>query len=297
MFSKSVVSYPKRGPYGDAKYRGNCTGYIIKDAVATYMPQGGLLADPSIGSGTSQDVADELGIRFKGTDLHAGFNLLTDDFGQWLGEPCQMAWWHPPYGDMILYSGEGNMWGDEPNPYDMSQMSIRDFSEALELAVMNIHDAVEPGGVYCVLMGNLRRNGNYYNLSGLVDRLAPGRLIDEIIKVQHNCASDRRHYSGNPIVRIAHEKLLVFRRGNGGALHFLAIAERRHSAKLTSTWKAVIKRTMQAACKPMHLSELYEAIEPYAKTRDNNHWKAKIRQIVQMTSDFTRVDKGVYCIA
>jgi len=27
---KSILSYPVRGPYGDARYRGNCTGYIIK---------------------------------------------------------------------------------------------------------------------------------------------------------------------------------------------------------------------------------------------------------------------------
>jgi len=64
-------------------------------------------------------------------------------------------------------------------------MNLQDFTEALELALMNIHDAVERGGVYGILMGNMRRKGEYYNLSSLVERVAPGKLIDEIIKVQH----------------------------------------------------------------------------------------------------------------
>ena len=28
---QSIVSYKDRGNFGDSKYRGNCTGYIIKD--------------------------------------------------------------------------------------------------------------------------------------------------------------------------------------------------------------------------------------------------------------------------
>lgn len=75
-------------------------------------------------------------------------------------------------------------------------MNFQDFTEALELAVMNIHDAVERGGVYGILMGNVRAKGTYYNLSSLVERIAPGRLIDEVIKV-HNCKSDSSSYKGN----------------------------------------------------------------------------------------------------
>lgn len=30
MFKTSVCSYPDRGPYGDNKYRGNCTGFLLK---------------------------------------------------------------------------------------------------------------------------------------------------------------------------------------------------------------------------------------------------------------------------
>lgn len=293
MFSNSVCSYPVRGHYGDNKYRGNCTGYVIRDFFETYMKdRKGLAADPSVGSGTSEEVANELGIRFKGTDLHRGFNLLCDDFKSFLGEEANIVWWHPPYWDMITYSGD--QWGD-PHPWDMSRMPLNDFVESLNLALMNIHDSLEKGGHYGVLMGNLRRNGKYYNLSSLVERVSPGTLVDEIVKIQHNCVSDRKQYAGT-VVRIAHEKLLVFRKGTNASFHFLAIAKQRSERMVATTWKSVIRRILQSG-KVMSLSEIYECVEPYTKTRDNQHWKAKVRQVLQDARFFVRVEPGVFRIA
>lgn len=185
-FQNSVISFPSRGNWGKAGYRGNCSGHVIKGFWDTYHKRkDGLACDPSIGGGTSVDVAREMGLRFAGTDLHQGFNLLVDDFKQFLGgEEAHTCFWHPAYLDMITYSG--NMWG-EPNKWDMSRMKMVEFVESLELAIMNIHDAVEKGGHYGILIGNLRRNGEYYNLSSLVERVAPGKLVDEIIKIQQLC--------------------------------------------------------------------------------------------------------------
>ena len=231
MFNASVCSYPSRGHWGNNKYRGNCSGFIVKDFIESFMRnKNGLVADPSVGGGTSEDVAKELGVRFKGTDLHRGFNLLTDDFKTHLGEEAHLVWWHPPYWDMLQYSGKE--WG-EPNKWDMSRMDLPQFVESLELAVMNIHDACEKGGHYGILMGNLRRDGNYYNLSSLVERIAPGKLVDEIIKMQYNCVSDRRDYSGR-LIRIAHEKLLVFRRDKAPSLVFLMETHRHQDPSVSS---------------------------------------------------------------
>ncbi|OSZ33052.1 DNA adenine modification methylase [Alcaligenes faecalis] len=293
MFTSSVCSYPDRGPYGKSSYRGNCTGYIIKDFINTYLSRkDGLVADPSIGGGTSVDVAKELGIRFKGTDLHQGFNLLRDDFRDFLQEDANLIWWHPPYANMIEYSG--NQWG-EADKWDMSRMSIPEFAEALELAVMNIHDACERGGHYGILMGNLRRQGQYFNLSSLVERIAPGQLVDEIIKIQHNCVSDSRQYRGR-LVRINHEKLLVFRRhGANGSIHFLTVAHRRAENLVRTTWRAVVRKILQG--KTMDLSSIYQAVEPIAQQRGNQHWQAKVRQVLQDARYFHRVETGIYCLA
>jgi hypothetical protein len=35
----SVVSYPDRGKYGNNKWRGNCSGYLIKDLLEWYKPK------------------------------------------------------------------------------------------------------------------------------------------------------------------------------------------------------------------------------------------------------------------
>lgn len=292
MLKSSVVSYPDRGAWGNSRYRGNCTGHIIKDFFESFVKrQNGLVVDPSIGGGTSADVARDLNLRFVGTDLHQGFNLLVDDLAEHLGEQAHVAWWHPPYAGMLQYSGVE--WG-EPNKWDMSRMSMADFVEALELAVMNIHDAVENGGVYGILMGNMRRAGEYYNLSSLVERVAPGKLVDEIIKVQHNCVSDSRTYRGN-VVRIAHEKLLVFRKLQA-SLFLLGSMQRKAEAMTGITWRAAVRRVLQGG-RVLHLKDINAQLEPYADTRSNKHWQAKVRQVLQDEKFFDRVAPGTYRLA
>lgn len=291
-FQSSVISFPERGHYGNSKYRGNCSGAVPLGFFKTYHRRAtGLACDPSIGGGTTVDVAAEMGLRFKGTDLHQGFNLLTDSFAEFLGEAAHTCFWHPPYAGCVKYSG--NMWG-EPHKWDMSHMNMVEFTEALELAIMNIHSAMENGGHYGILMGNLRKGGEYYNLSSLVERVAPGKLVDEIIKVQHNCVSDKRQYKGD-FVRIAHEKLIVFKKDKH-ELFFLAAVEQRSAAMKGITWRAAVRKILLGG-KEMHLREIYDAIAPFAQSRDNNNVEAKVRQVVQNPKYFERVGSGVYRLA
>lgn len=290
-FHNSVCSYQERGHYGDNKYRGNCSGYIIRDFCETYLPKNGLLVDPSIGGGTSLDVANEMGLNFFGTDLSQGFNLLTDDLATHVGQKADAIFWHPPYWNMIGYSG--NVWGDDTNKWDLSKMNMDDFVESMVLALMNIHDSTTNNGHYGILMGNLRRKGNYYNLSAMVERVAPGKLVDEIIKIQHNCTSDNRSYNGS-FVKIAHEKLLVFKK-IGAALYFIDKTFKRLEKTAKLTWRAAVRRVLQTKdTKNWTLSEIYEHIKPYAEQSNNQHWKAKVRQILQNENYFSRVETGVY---
>jgi hypothetical protein len=61
---KSIVSYPERGPWGNARYRGNCSGHLIADLVREFKPR--RFVDPMLGGGTSQDVCQDLGVPFWG---------------------------------------------------------------------------------------------------------------------------------------------------------------------------------------------------------------------------------------
>ncbi|MFC6674310.1 hypothetical protein [Marinobacterium aestuariivivens] len=38
-------------------------------------------------------------------------------------------------------------------------------------------------------------------------------------------------------------------------------------------------------------------MEPFAKHRQNNHWQAKIRQVLQDERFFNRIETGVYALA
>lgn len=34
----SILSYKERGPFGNSNYRGNCSGFVIKDLIQHYYP-------------------------------------------------------------------------------------------------------------------------------------------------------------------------------------------------------------------------------------------------------------------
>ena len=201
----SVVSAPKRGPWGDAKYRGNCDGTLIKDLALRYRARS--VIDPMMGSGTSKDVVAGLNrtgqhrIRFWGSDLKRGFDLLKDP----LPGESDLVWLHPPYFNMIRYSDDAR---------DLSTFDdYYDFRLALEQCLVNCFRAVKLGGRLAVLVGDLRRKGKYrpivrdvMNLEGKI-----GQIRSVIIKTQHNCTSDSKRYSNLEDPRIAHEYCVVFK--------------------------------------------------------------------------------------
>jgi hypothetical protein len=71
----NIVSYPDRGAWGDSKYRGNTSGWLIRDLIEFFRPRSVL--DPMEGSGTTRDVCRELGVEYDGFDLKGGFDALT----------------------------------------------------------------------------------------------------------------------------------------------------------------------------------------------------------------------------
>src|SRR5688500_2673307 len=56
----SLHARPGRGPYGDATYRGNCSGLLIEDLLRFFRPR--TVLDPMTGGGTCRDVCSSLGI-------------------------------------------------------------------------------------------------------------------------------------------------------------------------------------------------------------------------------------------
>lgn len=103
----SILSFPERGRWSRSGYRGNCSGHVYRAIFEQLRPH--VFVDPMVGGGTSVEVARELGIEAYGLDLHSGFNVLRESLLDRVGKPADLVLSHPPYGAMIVYSGE--VWG------------------------------------------------------------------------------------------------------------------------------------------------------------------------------------------
>lgn len=193
----SVVSYPNRGPWGDNRYPGNCSGYMLIDLCATFQPRAVL--DPMEGGGTSREVCADMGIAYAGYDLHSGTDSLRDE----IGSGYDLIFWHPPYHDMKVY-------GDDPR--DLSRAgSLAAFGALLRAGYWRFFDLLAPGGRMAILIGDMRRQGRYEPLTTDVARLDRQHLEGIIVKVQHNVSSNKTRYTG-AFVPILHETLTLFRR-------------------------------------------------------------------------------------
>ena len=204
----SVVSYPERGPWGDSKYRGNCSGHIVKDLILRFRCQS--VFDPSEGSGTVRDVVNGINqylkkeIRYVGKDLKKGWDILESPLPT---NQFDLVWYHPPYWDIVRYS---------ENPKDLSNcISLYDFEDKLQRSVERLLKSVRPGGLMAILIGDKRKSGNYYPLfRTLLFNRQIGQLKAIIIKIQHNTRSDGVQYISRNLffIPIKHEYCIIFQR-------------------------------------------------------------------------------------
>ena len=204
----SVVSYPNRcQAFGDGRYRGNCDGRLPKNLILRYGAQN--ICDPMEGSGTVRDVVEGLnhykkkGIQYWGGDLRNGFDLTR----QALPGRYDFVWLHPPYWNIIRYDNGQN---------DLS--ACEDYGQFRALLMQCLHkcyEALLPGGRLAVLIGDVRRQGSYTAIIKDILNFPQGQLRSIIIKVQHNCVSDRRNYGKLTDPPIKHEYCVVFQKAGG----------------------------------------------------------------------------------
>jgi len=258
----SVVSYPDRGPYGNWRYRGNCSGRLIKDLINFYKPKSVL--DPCEGGGTARDVCRELGVDYDGFDLKDGFDLLTSPIP---AKRYDMVFFHPPYWNIVVYSDD---------PRDLSNIREFDvFMQKLFQAIERLGEYLSERGVLVVLIGDVRKRGDYYPLGAYVQVFHRRELKDKLIKVQHNVASSRRWEGSQNFVKIMHEEILVLR-------NFRNL-----------TWQELVLRTLQELGGEVSLKELYEAIAKHPKRLSNPTYKDTVRRTLQ-ESPATPVDRGLW---
>jgi len=290
--NSSIISYPNRGPWGQSAYRGNCSGFVQKSLIDFFKPS--YFVDPAEGGGTSRDVCRQMGIKYTGLDLRTGFNLLKDKLKDRLEGNPDFIFFHPPYGEMVQYSG--NLWGT-PHNDDLSRCGNSDiFLSKLELALMNIYDPLKQGGHYAVLIGDMRKNGEYISWQSDIIGLGLGKLKNVLIKAQHNCLSNSTTYSGS-FIPIQHEYLLIFMKDRQiisfGQL--LMQKDERVARRAAGTWKQIISQIVQELGGTATIEQTTDIILQRINPEGNQHVSAKVRQVLQ-DPIFHRVSEGQYSL-
>lgn len=296
---KSVVSYPERGDYGDNRYRGNCSGRLIKDLIEQYKIQS--LSDFMVGGGTTEDVCKEKHISGTFLDLNRGFDMMVMD----IPERSENIFWHPPYGGMIIYSDQMykaqdiiNRYGFDPRINDLSRAKDwDDFVKKMNYCMLKQFSSLEKGGRMFVLMGDWKQKGKLYSM--LCDIAKPGTLEQIIIKMEHNCVSDRRNYTNLNFVPICHEYVMVVRKDTAVIIPVAMAKQYEMDIRnvCSATWRDVVISVLEEANQPLTLKEIYERIEGHKKCETNIHWKDKIRQTLRVYDCFKNVSGFVWSVA
>jgi hypothetical protein len=198
----SVHATPGRGPYGDPRYRGNCSGLLIRDLLLFYRPR--RVLDPMEGGGTCRDVCRELGIAYEGRDLRQGFDATrAEDYGG-IGR-FDFIWWHPPYFQMVRYNpDDGRCLSNAP--------TVREFTAQIREVLANLRAVLTDGGKLAILIGDGKHEGKYLGLPFRVMSAAAAEgfwlAAPEIIRFGFGATSARKDYSGSFIPRV-HDVCLV----------------------------------------------------------------------------------------
>lgn len=295
----SILSFPNRGPWGSSSWRGNCSGHVYKSLFEQFRPR--IFIDPMVGSGTSVEVAQEMNVEAYGLDLHSNFNVLRDSIVERVGKQADLVVSHPPYGGMILYSG--NVWG-EAHPDDLSRcVDDQDFHEKLHIALLNQREATKGGGHYGTIIGDWRRNGKYTSYQAeCIARMPSDELACVLIKAQHNTVSDSRTYAAMKMPRISHEYVILWSKPQKimSFLSDLSTMTCQQKARLVSTWKAIVRTVLMSLGGHAHLTDIYAKVAENAPERlaTNPNWQAKVRQVLNQNIEYFKpVDRGIWSLA
>lgn len=126
---------------GDKNYAGMTPAYVIWNLLQRYTQPKDLVIDPMAGSGTTLDVARELGRRALGYDLQPTRKDIFRCDARKLpleSEKADFVFIDPPYSTHIKYSGKPECIGE----LDAQQPP---YFEAMEMVISEIHRILRPG--------------------------------------------------------------------------------------------------------------------------------------------------------
>lgn len=284
---KSLVSYPERGAGGNNKYRGNCSPLLIKDLIEQFDINS--ISDYMRGGNTTEEIAKKIGVESHTYDLNMGFDLLSDE----IKERNEFIFWHPPYWDIIKYSGV--QYG-KPMKNDLSRIKdYEEFKKVLNYCMLKQFYTLEKGGRIAALVGDIKKRGKLYSM--ILDLVKPGIIENIVIKQQHNCWSDNVIYKGK-FIPIVHEYLLIMKRPNDFTIQIQYNKKQTFDLRDSNniTWKDLVAIALENLNNKARLEDIYMILGTHKKANKNKNWKAKIRQTLQRYNIFKNVERGIWAL-
>ncbi len=299
----TLLSFPSRGPWGDNKWRGNCSGWIQAFLIWKYQVE--KMAELFAGSGTGSEVARDMGIDYIGADLNPNpvrsnilsLDAIKDEVPEEFVD-ADFCFMHPPYGAEIRIPYAGSMFPDKDKTLsksDLGQMEWDKFMKTLNGIIMKYYASMQSGSRMGILMGDVRRNGRCYSM--LKDIVQPGQLDQIIIKSQHNVMSAGRNYTHKNYVPIVHEYIMVIKKLAHYMIDFSLPTKHEMDIRdsKTATWRDVVYAVMDKLGEA-DLEKIYSELENCEKAKSNPNWKAKVRQTLQY-GKYQNKARGVWAVA
>lgn len=195
----SLLRYPERGPWGEARYFGNCNGYVVLDLIDYFKPAS--VFDPMEGSGTTAEVCFDLKVDYEGRDLRSGFDLLSSPLPE---RQFDLIFWHPPY-------WPGHQYSDHPNDFSNAK-GCRDFLDRIRTGITRLKDLLAPAGHLAILIGDGRKQGIFYPIHSEIIQWNLLPLETVLIKAgDHERRARYFRYGPSRFIPTLHEYLLIFK--------------------------------------------------------------------------------------
>jgi adenine-specific DNA-methyltransferase len=184
----TLWDYPSQH-YGDAQqgrqsYRGATPSYVIWNVIERFTSPGELVVDPFAGSGTTLDVARDLGRRARAFDVapfHADAEVADARRLPLADRSVDLVFMDPPYADNLTYSDDprciGRLRGDGP------------YQAAMREVVGEATRVLRPDGVLAIYVCDVFQRGQPFAALGF-DLFAIARAalepLDVVAVVRHN---------------------------------------------------------------------------------------------------------------
>src|SRR4051812_4102616 len=187
----TLWDYPSQD-YGDAQqgvpgYKGATPSYVIWNLLQRHTKPNDLVVDPCAGSGTTLDVARDLGRRALGYDVHPTrkdiFRVDARKLPPELTNKVDLVFIDPPYSTHLDYG---------PDPRNIGKLDAAggEYYRAMEQVIKEIHRVLKPGGHAGLYVSDsfVKDKGFYPIGFELFQRMRDAGLepVDTVAVVRHN---------------------------------------------------------------------------------------------------------------